>query len=176
MRKLVVAGLSLIGIVGPCCTARAGSPADPATTTFTVSITIVKECSVSTAPTNINFGTFGAVSLISSGASGTTSFSVMCSAGVAYTIGFSSGNDLTAGSPTHQMIGTAGNTHVVQYQLTDTTVGATNTTPLSASSSVISGTGTGVAQNKTVQATVVNYTAAVQPDTYTDTVTLTVTY
>jgi spore coat protein U-like protein len=156
--------------------ALAGPPTDPATSNFNVTITIVKECTVSTAPSNINLGTFGAVSLIASGATGATSFGVLCSAGTAYTIGFSSGNDLAVGSPTHQMKGTGGNTNVVQYQLTDTTVGATNTSPLSASSSVISGSGTGLAQAKTVQAQVVNYTAPVPPDTYADTVTLSVTY
>jgi spore coat protein U-like protein len=145
--------------------AHAAPPPNPATANFNVSITIVKECAVSTAPTNINLGTFGSTGLIASGATGTTSFGVLCSAGTAYTIGFSSPNDLAVGSPTHQMKGTGGNTAVVQYQLTDTTAGATNTTPLSASSSVISGAGTGVAQTKTVQAQVVNYTAPIAPDT-----------
>jgi spore coat protein U-like protein len=155
--------------------AMAGAPPDPATASFTVSITIVNECAVTT-PSNINLGTFGAVGLITSGASGTTTFNVTCTSGIPYTIGFSSSNDLTAGSTTHQMKGTTGNTAVVQYQLTDTTPGATNTNPLSASSSVISGTGTGVAQSKTVQAQVFNYTAPVKADTYTDTVTLSVSY
>ena len=176
MTRLVALALVGAAIAGLASPASAGAPPDPATANFNVTITIVKECAVSTAPTAINLGTFGAVGLISTGASGTTSFGVLCSAGVAYTIGFSSGNDLTAGSPTHQMKGTGANTAVVQYQLTDTTAGATNTSPLSASSSVISGTGTGVAQAKTVQAQVFNYTIPVAADTYTDTMTLSVSY
>ena len=95
----------------------------------------------------------------------------------AYTIGFAGSDDLTAGSPTHQMKGvTTGNTNVVQYQLTDATPSAGNTAPLSASSSVISGTGTGVAVAKTLQAKVINYTTPDAPDTYTDTVTMSVAY
>ena len=116
------------------------------------------------------------MSLVASGASGTTNFNVTCTSGIPYTIGFSSGNDLTIGSTTHQMKGTGGNTAVIQYHLIDTTAGAANTNPLSASSSVISGTGTGVAQTKTVQAQVINYAAPVASDTYTDTVTLSVSY
>jgi spore coat protein U-like protein len=175
MKKIIAFGIALASLTGLSSRACAAPP-DPATATFTVSITIVKECSVSTAPTSINFGTFGAVSLIATGATGTSNFSITCTSGTPYTVGFSSGNDLTAGSPTHQMKGTGSNINVVQYQLTDATVGATNTTPLSASTSVISDTGTGNAQNKTVQAQVINYTAAVAPDTYSDIVTLSVTY
>jgi spore coat protein U-like protein len=169
----VAAGLAAI-FIGP---AYAAAPPNPATANFTVSITIVKECDVSTAPTNINLGTFGATGLIVSGATGSTAFSVLCTIGTPYTIGFSSPNDLTAGSATHQMKGqTSGNNAVIQYRLTDTTAGATNTNPLSATTSVISGTGTGAAQSKTVQAAVFNYVAAVAPDTYLDTVTLSVSY
>ena len=71
---------------------------------------------------------------------------------------------------------TTGNANVVQYQLTDATAGAGNTAPLSASTSVISGSGTGLAVAKTLQAKVVNYTAPATPDTYTDTVTMSVSY
>jgi spore coat protein U-like protein len=176
MKRLAIIASAVAILACLASGAYAAPPPNPATANFNVTITIVKECAVSTAPTNINLGTFGSASLIASGATGTTSFGVLCSAGAAYTIGFSSPNDLIVGSPTHQMKGTGGNTAVVQYQLTDTTAGATNTTPLSASSSVISGTGTGVAQTKTVQAQVVNYTAPVAPDIYTDTVTLSIAY
>jgi spore coat protein U-like protein len=176
VRELARLWLCLIIAVGLTAKALAGSPADPATATFNVSITIVKECAVSTAPSNINLGTFGAVSLLTSNATATMSFSVMCSAGIPFTIGFSSGNDLSPGSTTHQMIGTGSNTHVVQYVLTDVTAGAGNTTPLSGSSSLISGTGTGAALTKTIQAQVINYSTAVTPDTYTDVVTLSVSY
>jgi spore coat protein U-like protein len=170
-RTLALAVFATIGAFN-----GAARAADPATANFNVTITITKECDVSTAPNNINLGTYGAIALISSGATGDTNFSVLCSNGVPYTIGFSSPNDLTVGSPTHQMKGTGSNTDIVQYDLIDVTAGATNTSPLSASSSVISGTGTGATQAKTVEAEVTNYASPVAPDTYSDTVTLSVSY
>jgi spore coat protein U-like protein len=170
-RALALAVFATIGALSG--SARA---ADPATASFNVTITITKECDVATAPNNINLGTYGAIALVSSGATGNTNFSVLCSNGVPYTIGFSSPNDLTVGSPTHQMKGTGSNANVVQYDLLDVTAGATNTNPLSASSSVISGAGTGAAQSKTVEAEVTNYASPVAPDTYSDTITLAVSY
>jgi spore coat protein U-like protein len=174
MGKIILPAVMTVGLLSSSV-AFAASPANPATANFNVTITIVKECSVTT-PATISLGTYGAVSLISSGASGTTTFNVTCSNGAPYTIGFSSSNDATAGSATHQMKGTGTNKAVVQYQLTDATTGAKNTAALSATTSVISDTGTGAAQAKTLNAAVVNYTAPVAPDTYTDTVTLSVSY
>ena len=152
------------------------TPQDPATAQFNVTITILKQCTV-TAPATINLGSVGATDLITTTTNATQPFTVTCSLGTGYTVGFSSSNDISNGSPTHQMKGaTTGNGSVVQYNLFDATSGATNTAALSASSSVISGTGTGASQTKMLKAQVVNYTTAVTPDTYNDTVTMTVTY
>ena len=142
---------------------------------FNVTITILKQCSV-TAPPTIDLGTIGANDLITTVTTASQPFSVTCSVGTGYTVGFSSPNDAPSGGSTHVMKGTGGNTAQVQYQLVDTTSGATNTAPLTSASSVISSTGTGAAQTRTLQAKVINYTAPVAPDTYTDTVTMTVTY
>ncbi len=152
------------------------TPQNPATAQFNVTITILKECTV-TAPATINLGSVGATDLITTTTSATQPFTVTCSLGTGYTVGFASTNDVTTGSPTHQMKGAAtGNNSIVQYNLFDATSGATNTAALSASSSVISGTGTGTSQTKMLKAQVVNYTTAATPDTYTDTVTMSVTY
>ena len=176
MKKIIVLALGLTAVAGLPCAALATPPQNPATANFNVTITLVKQCSVTT-PANINLGTYGAVDLISTTATGTTSFNLTCTLGTPYTIGFTGSDDLAAGSPTHQMKGvTTGNSNVVQYQLTDATAGASNTTPLSASSSVISGSGTGLPVAKTLQAKVINYTTADLPDTYTDTVTMSVAY
>lgn len=140
---------------------------------FNVTITILKQCSV-TAPATINLGSVGANDLIATTTSSTQTYTVSCSRGTGYTIGFSSANDVSAGSATHQMKGTGSNTDVVQYNLFDATTGST--VPLDASMHVISDTGTGTSQTKSLKAQVVNYTSAVGPDTYTDTVTMTVTY
>jgi spore coat protein U-like protein len=152
------------------------APQNPATAQFSVTITILKQCTVN-APSTISLGSVGATDLITTTTSATQSFTVTCSLGTPYTIGFSSSNDLSAGSAVHQMKGvTSGNTHVVQYNLFDVTSGATNSAALSASTSVISDTGTGASQSKTLKAQVTNYTTQVTPDTYNDTVTMSVTY
>lgn len=151
-------------------------PPNPATAQFNVTITVLKQCTVS-APATLNLGSVGAADLISTTTTTTQTFSVICSKGTGYTIGFSSPNDLSAGSPIHMMIGgTSGNSDKIQYNLIDATPGATNTTPLSQSTSVMSDTGTGATQTKTLKAQVVNYTTAVTPDVYSDTVTMTVSY
>lgn len=72
------------------------------------------------------------------------------------------------------MKGTGQNGDVIQYNLFDATTNSV--TPLSASTSVISDTGTGAAQSKTIKAQILNYTSDVTPDVYTDTVTMTITY
>ena len=173
MRRL--RGMAVVAAVAASSQAFA-TPQNPATAQFNVTITILKQCTV-TAPSTINLGSVGANDLITTPTSATQPFSVTCSQGTGYKVGFSSTNDLAAGSATHQMKGAAsGNTNVVQYNLFDATSGATNTAALSASTSVISDTGTGGTQSKSLKAQVVGYTTAVTPDTYNDTVTMTVTY
>lgn len=144
-----------------------------ATANFNVTITILKQCTV-TAPATINLGSVGANDLKTTTTSSTQAYTVLCSKGTPYTIGFSSPNDISAGSATHQMKGTGSNTDYVQYNLFDATTNGT--VPLDSSAHVVSDTGTGASQSKSVKAQVVNYTTAVTPDTYTDTVTMTVTY
>ena len=167
LRAVVTAGVSIATMPA--------SHATQVTASFTVTITIIRQCTV-TAPSTINFGSVGSSDLIGSTTTASQSFTVLCSTGTAYTIGFSSPNDAPSGGTTHVMKGTGGNTDTVNYQLTDTTASAANTAPLSASSSLISGTGTGAIQTKTLQAKVMNYTVPAAADTYSDTVTMSVTY
>lgn len=152
---------------------HARAQAASATGQFNVTITIQKQCTFAV-PSTINFGTIGATDLKTTTTTSTQPYSVTCSKGTGYTLGFSSANDLSSGSSTHQMKGTGQNSDVIQYNLFDAT--SNSATPLSASTSVISDTGTGAAQSKTIKAQVVNYTTAVTPDVYTDTVTMTITY
>ena len=153
----------------------AASATTTVTTSFSVSIVIVKACSVST-PAAILFAQAGAYDLLSTTETASTTFTILCTPGANYTIGFAGLNDATANNPIHTLKGTNPNPDTISYQLTDTTASAANTTPLSATGSLISGSGSGVAVSKTIQAKIINYSAAVAPDTYTDTVTLSVTY
>ena len=173
MKKLAIIGsilTALPGLVSATQPALAGT----ATSSFKVSITITKDCAVS-APSDIILNS-GSGSLVVSGAKGTTSFNVVCPVGTGYKIGFAGVNDVSADTATHSMNSASTPATYISYQLTDTTAGASNPKPLSATSSLISDTGNGSPQAKTVQAQVVNTTTAPATGTYTDTVTLTVTY
>jgi spore coat protein U-like protein len=177
-RYALATSVATIGVLigaGVCTNFADAAIQNPATATFNVTITILKQCTV-TAPSTISLGSIGATDLITTTTNGTQTFTVTCSKTTPYTVGFASTNDLAAGSTTHQMKGTAANTDVVKYNLFDVTSGASNTAALSASSSVISDTGTGAVQTKSLKAQVVSYTAPVTPDVYTDTVTMSVTY
>jgi spore coat protein U-like protein len=172
MKKFAIIGAALTALPGLLSATHSASAAT-ATSSFKISLTITKDCAIST-PADININT-GTASALIAGAKGTTTFNVACSKGTPYTIGFAGANDVGADTATHQ-INTAAPVKYINYQLTDTTAGAANTKPLSATSSVISDTGTGSAQAKTIQAQIVNYTSMADPGTYTDTVTLTLTY
>ena len=163
----------MVAALMPLSTTAGFAAAQTATANFNVTITILKQCTV-TAPATIALGSVGANDLKTTTTSSTQAYSVLCSKGTPYTIGFSSPNDVSAGSATHQMKGTGSNTDYVQYNLFDATTNGT--VPLDSSAHVVSDTGTGASQSKSVKAQVVNYTTAVTPDTYTDTVTMTVTY
>lgn len=143
------------------------------TSQFNVTLTITKQCTV-TAPGTIALGQYGALDLAAATASASQTYTVNCSKSTPYTIGFSSTNDASSGSAVHQLRGTGQNGDVVQYSLFDAT--ANSTVPLDATAHVVSDTGTGLSQTKSLKAQVVNSTTAVTPDTYTDTVTMTVTY
>ena len=150
--------------------------ASTASANFNVTITIVRECTL-TAPATISFGNVGSSALITTLLQQSQAFTVTCSAGTPYTVGFTSGNDLVPGSVTHQMkSAVSSNTAAVQYTLADATVGATNPLPLGGPASVITAIGTGAAQTRTLQATLLTPSLVIAPDTYSDTVTMAVTY
>jgi spore coat protein U-like protein len=170
MRQATLTTATMLALL---VSSHAHAQAASATGQFNVTITIQKQC-VFAVPSTINLGTVGANDLKSITTAATQSYTVTCSKGTGYTLGFSSANDVSAGSSIHQMRGTGQNADVIQYNLFDATV--SSLAPLSASTSVISDTGTGVAQTKSIKAQILNYTNDVSPDVYTDTVTMTITY
>jgi spore coat protein U-like protein len=179
MKKLAIIG-AILTVLPSLVIATQPALADTATQTFTVSIVINKSCTVS-APTNIVLSTgMGAGALSASGATGTTAFTVTCSTGTGYNIGFTGSNDVGTATTAHNMKGTGSNSSMIPYQLFDATSGTTNTSALTAVSAatpnLISDKGTGSAQSKGVKATVAVGAPVVPTDTYTDTVTLTVSY
>lgn len=142
--------------------------------TFEVSVTIQKACSVTAgAPSNISLGTVAATA---TNVLASNVITVLCSKTTPYYVGLAPSNGNTVGAGV--MSGTGSNTDKVPYQLSSTagptgTVWGNISAPASSGNGV-TGTGTGANQSLTVHVTApsANYT----PDSYTDTVTVTVTF
>ncbi len=160
-----VAGLSL------------NASASTATGSFTVTLVVNKTCTVTTtAASNITLGPVaaGGTTTIANG-----TFAAFCSNPTPFTVGLAPSNANTAGAGVlHGAIG--GNTRHIAYQLYQNAGGTTiwgNTATVGNAGNGESGTGAGVAtaQNFTVYANATGSTN-VEPDTYSDTVTITVNF
>jgi spore coat protein U-like protein len=141
-----------------------GSGISSATATFSVTATIVKDCTVSA--TNLAFGNYtGGVS------NSTSTVSVTCTSGTTYTVGLSAGLATGATVTTRKM---QNGSALLNYGLYSNSGHTTNWGNTSATNWV-SGTGSGSAQGITVygQIPAAQY---VKPGSYTDTITVSVTY
>ena len=146
-----------------------GGNLSPGNFTVTATATVVNPCTVSALPLNL-----GSVAAGTSNVGGTTTIGVICAMNVAYNIGLTPGNNATngAGSMTGVVQGAS-----LPYQLyqnsADTTVwGNQSTNMLTAANGLQPGTGS--LQSYTVYALAPN--SNFTPDTYIDTVTVSVTY
>lgn len=138
--------------------------ANPATTTFAVSATVLKDCTVSA--TALAFGNYtGAVN------TNTSTVSVTCTKSTTYTVGLNPGTATGATVATRQMVNGANTLGYGLYSDATWTTNWGNT----AATNWVSGTGTGAAQPLTVygQIAAAQY---VTPGTYNDTITVSVTY
>ncbi|MBB6428172.1 spore coat U domain-containing protein [Sphingopyxis sp. JAI128] len=136
--------------------------------TFTVQITIEESCAIDTAATDMDFGTVG----ILNNDTATSTVNVTCSNGTPYDIGLDAGVGAGASVASRFMTGSGAET--VEYALYQDaahstlwgeTIGADTQT----------GTGNGAPQPYTVYGQLATQTTPTA-DTYTDTITLTVTY
>jgi spore coat protein U-like protein len=145
--------------------------ADTVGSSFQVQITIQKACDVTTiAPTNLNFGTHPS---LDTNVTGTSTITVTCTPGTAYTIGLNAGlNPSTPGDITTRRM-TDGSTHYVAYQLYQD-VGHANPWGNTISTNTVAGTGTGSAQAATVYGLVAS--ANSNAGNYNDTIAVLVTY
>lgn len=163
--------------------------AGTATTTFNVTANVPSICNVSA--TNLNFGTYtpdsGAVT-------GNSTISVNCTSGTSFTVALNDGSSTGASFTNRNMTGTgsadtAGDTastsDLLNYQLyTTSTVGSGGTVwgDGSTGTSTVAGTGTGMGTPQAIAETVygqipdsgANLSAV--PGSYSDKVTVTVTY
>lgn len=138
-----------------------------ATFPFNVTARVVKHCNVSYA-NNVSFGS------VTASQTNITSFNtlgVVCTRNTPYTIGLLPSSNNTGGSGA--MKGTGSNTDTVPYQLRSTS-GTTGAVWGNTAQNMVAGTGTGSTVAYTVYGTVpgANYT----PGSYSDTVTIHVTY
>ena len=148
--------------------------ADTASSTFQVTLTIQKACTVvAGAPSNISLGT---VAANATNVAGNNTISVNCSKTTPYYIGLAPSNASTTGAG--ELAGTGANADKVGYQLRSTagTSGTIwgNTATATNVGNGVAGTGNGASQSHTVYVTVpsANFT----PDTYTDVVNVNVNY
>ena len=165
--------IACLGAGALLATAGAAQAANPATTTFQVSATVLKNCTV--AATNVAFGNYtptaGPVA-----ANGTVS--VKCTKNTAFTVSLDKGT--TAGGAIAQRLMSDGAGDTLQYNLY-TTSGFANVWGDGTGTSVTqggTGAGLGTAVALTVYGSLPDSAAnqAVPPNAYTDTVTVSVAY
>lgn len=175
MNKPLFAKLAAIVAMGAMGTFAASANAATATASFQVLITIQKTCAVTAGTaSNINLGT---VAPSATPNNGNNTISVTCSKNTPYNVGLlpSSANSGTANG-TGNMISTTApttNTDKVPYTLYSNS-GYSTVWGNTIGTNTVTGTGTGAAQSLTVYAQ--NTNANFTPDSYADTVGVTVTY
>ena len=153
-------GFVVLGLTPTSAVAQA----DPATTTFGVSATVLKDCIVSA--TALGFGNYtGAVNTANS------TITVTCTNSTTYTVGLGPGLATGATVTTRQM---QNGTYLLNYGLYSNS-GLTTNWGNTALTNWVSGTGNGAAQPLTVygQIPAAQY---VTPGSYADTIAVTVTY
>jgi spore coat protein U-like protein len=138
--------------------------ASTATTTFAVSATVQATCSVTA--TALTFGTYSTAQL-----DNTSTVSVTCTNTTPYTVGLDAGTATGATVTTRKMINGANTLSYTLYNDSGRTTNWGNT----AATNWVSGTGNGSAQALTVYGRI-PAAQYVNPVTYNDTITVTVTY
>ena len=164
----------LVGLALVSAMAATPAMADTVSSTFQVTVTIQKACTVTAgAASNISLGTVAATA---TDLTGNNTIAVNCSKTTPYFIGLAPSNASTSGAG--EMSGTGANVDKVGYQLRSTagTSGTIwgNTATATSVGNGVAGTGTGASQSHTVYVTApsANFT----PDTYTDVVTVNVNF
>ncbi len=153
------------------CAQNVASVFDGMNNTLTATATVINACTVATSNLAL-----GSVAATSTAIAGSATLSVTCPKDTAYYIGLAPSNGSTTGAGT--LAGAGSNSDRPAYQLRSASgsSGAIwgNTATSSSVGNGVAGTGTGAAQNRTVYVTMPS--ANYRPDTYSDTVTVTVNY
>ncbi len=169
-RTLFGGGLGLAAIAGSLAVAMAfAQPAQAATETgnFQVQITIEAACTVQ----STNLLDFGRNGLLGADIDGTAQFDVLCTDTTPYDIGLDKGTT-TGGSTTTRLM--TNGTDTVSYQMFSDSARLVNWGE-TIDTDAVAGIGTGVAQTLTIYGRVPAQ-LSVPSGTYTDTVTITITF
>ena len=137
------------------------------TTTFAVQATITATCTINSAST-LNFGTLG---VLASNTDQTSTIQVTCTNTTPYNVGLDAGTGSGATVATRKMTSGANTVNYTLYSNSGRTTVWGNTV----GTDTVGATGNGSAQSYTVYGRVPAQ-AAPAPGTYTDTITVTVTY
>jgi spore coat protein U-like protein len=135
---------------------------------FTVSANVLPGCTV--AASDLSFGT---ASLLNSNVDSTSSVSVTCTSGLAYAVALSQGTT-AGGTTTTRLMKHASTASTVPYRMYSDAARTANWG--NSTSDDVNGTGTGSAVNHTVYGRVPAQVVAPQAGSYSDTVTVTITY
>ncbi|MBS0199521.1 MAG: spore coat protein U domain-containing protein [Proteobacteria bacterium] len=146
---------------------------NPVTTSFNVTLTVQKACTVTT-PSALAFGTHDYTE--STNIDNTTNISVKCTKNTSYNVGIDAGGGGGTVS-TRTMKGTGANTDTVAYALYRDSARTQNWgVTTGAGGDTYVGTGNNNAQTIPVYGRVLPASLNVTPDNYSDTVNVTVTY
>jgi spore coat protein U-like protein len=161
--------LGLIGVLATAC--LLGSVEAPraatTTTTFAVSVTLAATCTINSASA-LNFGNQG---ILSANVDQTSTIQVTCTNTTPYNIGLDAGTGTGASVATRKL--TSGGATVNYTLYSDT--GRTTVWGTTIGTDTVAATGNGSGQNYTVYGRIPVQTTPA-PGTYTDTITVTVTY
>jgi spore coat protein U domain-containing protein, fimbrial subunit CupE1/2/3/6 len=160
-------GLAVICVAIALAATHGSARAATATTSFQVQLTIQAECLINSAST-LNFGTQG---VLSANVDQTSTIQVQCTNTTPYTIGLDAGTGAGATVATRKLTGGAA---TVNYSLYSN-AGRTTVWGTTIGSNTVASTGTGAAQSFTIYGRIPAQTTPA-PATYTDTITVTVTY
>jgi spore coat protein U-like protein len=153
----------------------AQAQAGTATGNLSVTMTITAGCTITAA--TLAFPSTPGTTLIATAQTANTTFTVTCSNTAPFTVGMSQGGNYLGGS--NRMVSSGNFINYSLYQnaglSTPWTTGATNSTCTTSGQCYV-GTGTGSAQTLTVYGQVPTVAVAPAAGSYTDTVTMTVTY
>jgi spore coat protein U-like protein len=158
-------GVSCVAIA--LAATNGSAQAATATTSFQVQLTIEAQCLINSAST-LSFGTQG---VLSANVDQTSTIQVQCTDTTPYTIGLDAGSGAGATVATRKLSGGGSSINYSLY----TNAGRTSVWGTTIGSDTVASTGTGAAQSFTVYGRVPAQTTPA-PATYTDTITVTVTY